>query len=363
MVQLSEAEETRALELHKKSIVVDAHSDIPFDLVRRPRSEGSPMKQIHLPSLRAGGVDVEVFALTWDGRTYIGELKRALRTLDVVLSEVKANSNELVIATKTDDIYQAKKEGKIALVLGFEGGKILEGEVTFLRTFYELGIRYLGFTWNHRNQLADGVGEPTNGGLSEFGQAVVGEANKLGVLLDVSHLSEAGFWDVFDLTKVPLMASHSNANALCDHPRNLTDDQIKAIAENDGVIGINFVNKFLNPHAGNRQQATLEDVLDHIDHMVNLVGINHVGLGPDYMDYTVDLISQLSDVSAGTLADEWSQALIGLSMSTSNYPEDLESIVTLPKVTRGLVKRGYSDSDIEQILGGNFLRLFKTVIG
>ena len=203
MVQLSEAEETRALELHKKSIVVDAHSDIPFDLVRRPHSKGSPMKQIHLPSLRAGGVDVEVFALTWDGRTYIGELKRALRTFDLVLSEVKANSNELVIATKTDDIYQAKEEGKIALVLGFEGGKILEGEVTFLRTFYELGIRYLGFTWNHRNQLADGVGEPTNGGLSEFGQTVVGEANKLGVLLDVSHLSEAGFWDVFDRTKVP----------------------------------------------------------------------------------------------------------------------------------------------------------------
>ncbi len=361
-MQLSETEENRALELHNKSIVIDAHADIPFDLVRRPNPHET-MKNLHIPNLRTGGVDVELFALTWDGKTYVGELKRALKSLDVVLSEVRANSNDLTIVTKVDDIRRAKRDGKISILLGLEGGKPLEGELVFLRTYYELGLRWLTITWNHRNQLADGVSEPSNSGLSSFGRDVVAEANKLGILLDVSHISESGFWDIIELSKAPVMASHSNATKLCAHPRNITDEQIKALAENGGVMGMNFVGSFLNPKVSSGQMATLDDLIDHIDHITNLVEVDHIGLGPDYMDYIDSLLAGLSGVSAEVLADEWSQNVIGMTTDPTKYPKDLESITKLPLVTRGLVHRGYSDSDIEKILGGNFMCVFEAVIG
>jgi len=368
MLQLSEKEETRALKLHKTAIVVDAHSDLPFDLERRIYIQHSPMKSFHLPRLRTGGVDVVVCALTWDGTRYTEELKRALKSLDLVKSEVKANSNEVIIVKTIADIYQAKKEGKISLLLGCEGGKPLEGDLTFLRIFYELGLRYLGISWHHRNQLADGVKEPTNGGLSEFGQKVVAEANRLGILLDVSHLSEQGFWDVLEHTKSPIMASHSNTRAVCNVPRNLTDEQIIALAENGGVIGVVFNGRYIDPHLEQKKRTTLNTLLDHLDHMVDLVGVNRVGLGPDFMDFITDYVNPIIHKAANLPLDEWTRDMADsakwfANYSVTKYPEGLENISKLPNITRGLVKRGYSDSEIEKILGGNFLRLFETVIG
>ena len=360
MSKFSHPDDIRALELHNSSIIVDAHSDIPFDLVRRPRSHESPMKQRHIPNLRTGGVDVVVCALTWDGRVYLGELLRALKALNVVNAEVERNADDLVVARNTSEIRKAKEDGKISLILGFEGGKPLEGELTLLKTFYDLGVRYLGLTWNHRNQLADGVGEPTNSGLSNFGREVVLEANRLGVMLDVSHISEKGFWDVIELSKEPVMASHSNSKTLCNDPRNLTDDQIKALCEKGGVIGVNFVSKFLQSTSPRR--ATLDDVLDHIDYIADLVGVEHVGLGPDFMDYSSDLRDQISKVKNYVFNDEWSEVLGGSPSDTETYPENLESITKLPNLTCGLIERSYSDNEIKKILGRNFLRLFKKIL-
>jgi membrane dipeptidase len=368
MLKLSENEETRALSLHNTAIVVDAHSDLPFDLERRVHIQQSPMKSFHLPRWRTGGVDVVVCALTWDGTRYYGELKRALKSLDLVQSEVKANSNDVTIVQTVADIYQAKKEGKVSLLLGCEGGKPLEGDLSFLRIFYELGLRYLGISWHHRNQLADGVKEPTNGGLSEFGQEVVAEANRLGILLDVSHLSEQGFWDVLGHTKSPIMASHSNTRAICDVPRNLTDEQIIALAENGGVIGLVFNGRYIDPNLEQKKRTTLNTLLDHLDYLVGLVGVNCVGLGPDFMDFITDYVNPIIQKAENLPLDEWTRGMADSARWFTNnniikYPEGLENISKLPNITRGLIKRGYSDLEIEKILGGNFLRLFETIIG
>ena len=237
-----------------------------------------------------------------------------------------------------------------------------------LRTLYELGLRYLGLNWNYRNQLADGVGEQSNTGLTKFGQEVVADANQLGILLDVSHITEKGFWDVLETTKAPVMASHANTKALCNVPRNLTDDQIKALADNKGVIGIVLNGRFIDPDIENTKRPTLQILLNHIDYMVNLVGVDHVGIGADFMDFVLDYVEPIVQGIPSVPVDEWTQSMVESTRWFANknvikYPKGLENIAQLPNLTRGLIKRGYSDSEIEKILGGNFIRLFKTVIG
>ena len=206
----------------------------------------------------------------------------------------------------------------------------MEGDLGVLRVLYRLGVRLITLTWNQRNQIADGIGESRTGsGLTEFGLKVIDEMNDLGMLIDVSHLSETGFWDVIKRSKTPIIASHSNCYALCSHLRNLKDEQIKALTDKDGVVGISFVPNFLTQE---RRKTTVKDVVTHIDYLVEKAGINYVGLGSDFD-------------------------------GTGGLPLGLEGVEKMPNITAELLNRGYKEGEIEKILGGNFLRVFKKVVG
>jgi membrane dipeptidase len=254
---------------------------------------------------------------------------RALQQIDVFHSEMKKNSKRIALCTTFSEIKNTVEKGKISAVLSIEGGEPLMGDLRILRTFYRLGVRSLGLTWFPRNRLADGSWEMSSkSGLTTFGAEVVEEMNKLGMIVDVSHINEPGFWNVMEVSKSPIIASHSNCKALCDHHRNLTDDQIRAIAEKKGVMGITYVDAFLDKQP---EKVSIERVLDHIEHAVKLVGAEHVGLGSDYS---------------------------GLRLGMKG----LEDMTKVPDITKGLVSRGYSESDIENILGGSFLKVYKNVL-
>ena len=226
------------------------------------------------------------------------------------------------------EIIQANEEGKIAAMLSIEGADVLEGRLSMLRVYHRLGVRMVGLVHSLRNLLADGVSDNrTKGGLSQFGVEVVEELNRLGMMVDVSHLSDAGFWDVMEASKDPVVASHSNSRAVCPHPRNMTDDMIRALAEHGGVMGMNFATDFVH-----ETNPSVETLVDHIDHIVDLVGPEHVGLGSDFD-------------------------------GIPSTPRGLEDASKMPALTEELVKREYSEDYIHLILGGNHLRLVKQVVG
>ncbi|MHC2993920.1 MAG: dipeptidase [Candidatus Atribacteria bacterium] len=324
---------TRAKQIHQKAIVFDGHCDTILEIINHKRSLGSRASTGHLdiPRLKEGGVNIQVFAVFIE-EIYKPDksLKRSLQLIDYFFSEIEKNQDKISLVTNYNQIKEVNKAGKIAAILSIEGGEALEGDLAVLRALYKLGVRLLTLTWNQRNQIADGLNESrTGGGLTEFGSKVIDEMNRLGMLIDISHLSEAGFWDVVKCSKTPIVASHSNCYTLCPHRRNLKNEQIKAIADKGGVIGITFVPKFLTQ---DNRKATIEDVIKHIDYLVEKAGVDYVGLGSDFD-------------------------------GTDSLPLDLESVDKIPNITIGLNKRGYKEKDIKKILGGNFLRVFKEVVG
>jgi membrane dipeptidase len=237
-------------------------------------------------------------------------------------------SDKLVMVTKSDQILKNHSD-KISVILGFEGGEAIDEDLRILNVFYRLGLRRLTLCWNNRNAIGSGMTDQrSKGGLTDFGLSVVEECNKLGILVDVSHIADASFWDVMDASKDPIIASHSNCRSLCLHMRNLTDDMTKALAEKGGVQGVNYASHMLSKKS---DEATVETVVDHIDRIVELTGnANHVGLGSDF-DGVPATVKGLEDVSK------------------------------VPNLTRTLMSRGYSDQDITKILGGNFLRVIEKV--
>lgn len=321
------------LTLHFDAIVIDGHCDSLGDQLERGRWLGERSEQGHvdLPRLREGGVDVQFFAC------YVptpyqrhGAVTHALERLDQLWRLAEQLPEQIVIARTAADVRRANAAGQVAAVAGLEGAEALDASIGVLRQFYRLGVRNLGLAWNHRNAACDGVAEGrTNGGLTQFGVQVVEECNRLGILIDVSHLSSAGLADVLTVSQYPIIASHSNARALCDHPRNLTDAEIEAVAAKGGVIGVTFVDSFLNRQAP--ETATLDDVLNHIDHMVRLVGAEHVALGSDF--------------------DGWTLA------------RELRDATCYPLITAGLLDRGHHPHAIRQILGENYLRVMAAVLG
>lgn len=327
--------------LHEDATVVDTHCDTLLRVLGRsfaPGGKGEPYRladrhedgHIDFPRMREGAVDVQFFA-AYIEPIYKPDraLKRALQIFDAFYTEMEANAEQVMVIRNTADIRRAQENGKLGAVLSIEGGEAVEGDLGVLRMLHKLGVRSIGLTWNERNNIADGVGDArSGGGLTVFGAAMIEEMNRLGILIDVSHLSDPGFWDVVELSKHPIIASHSNARSICCHRRNLTDDQIKALAKNGGVMGMNFAAAFVREDG----KPTIEHLLDHIDHIVNLVGPRHVGLGSDFDG-------------------------IGAT------PEGLTDVSKMPLVTEGLVRRGYSDEDIKLILGGNYLRVFEQVWG
>src|SRR5690606_15365141 len=253
---------------HRECFVVDAHCDTALRLVNGASLEDpEPKGHVDLPRLVAGGVDLQIFALWVDARQRRGGFTvRCLELLEAVEREVAAHPDRLQLILTRQDLNAARAAGKIGVLLSIEGGEALEGSLAALRAFYRLGVRAMGLTWNGRNELADGCGDAdSGGGLTAFGRQVVQEMNRLGMVVDVSHLSERGFWDVLEVSRRPVIASHSNARAVCDHRRNLYDAQIRALAENGGVMGMNFCPEFLRSDG----PATLEDVVRHIDHIVD----------------------------------------------------------------------------------------------
>ena len=328
--------------LHASNIIFDGHCDTLIavrDGRRRlgqrcqSRSDGGVLSSQHvdLPRLLEGGVTAQVFACYVRPQFLPSDAtNEALRLIDAFYQALDENPDTLLLAITAADVERAKAEGKVAGVLSLEGAEALEGDLAMLRTFYRLGLRALGLTWNSRNQAADGLAETrTGGGLTEFGVALLREANRLGVILDVAHLAPAGVRDVLELSKAPVVASHANAHALCDSRRNLSDEQLEGLAASGGLVAVTYVPSFL---AQVSRDASLERVLDHVDYIVKTIGVDHVGLGSDF--------------------DGFGGVLPGL-----------EDVSHLPALTAGLVARGYSDEEVSKILGGNYLRVFRQVAG
>jgi membrane dipeptidase len=284
---------------------------------------------IDLPRLKEGGVDLQVFAISGErDPTPVYSLRTAMEMIEAFYTECENYPKLVSPVTNYAEIIQANKEGKIAAMLSIEGSDVIEGRISMLRIYHRLGVRMVGIVHSLRNLLADGVADNrTKGGLSNMGVEAIEELNRLGMIVDVSHLSDAGFWDVIEISKDPVIATHSNARAVCAHSRNMTDEMIKVLAEKGGVMGMNFAPDFV--HKAKPSVATL---VDHIDHIVDLVGPEHVGLGSDFD-------------------------------GIPSTPQGLEDASKIPAITEELVKREYSEDYIRLILGGNHLRLIKQVVG
>lgn len=322
---------TEAEALHADAVVIDTHCDTlgrVFEGQCR-LGERSDLGQFDLVRAREGGLTAEVMATFVSEERQGDGIRQSLDFIDTLYEELGAFPELARLATGSGDILEAKKNGETALILGMEGAEGLGGSIRALRMFHRLGLRVLGLTWNRRNEAADGVGEmPHAGGLSGFGRRVVAECNRLGILLDVSHLSPRGVADVLRLTEGPVVATHSNATAVYGHVRNLTDEQLEGIAATGGVIGVVPVPPFLGEYG---QRAPLRALLDHLEHIISVVGEDHVGLGLDF-DGVGDMRT-----------------------------EGIEDVSRLPNLTAALLERGHQPGRIRKILGGNFLRVFEEV--
>ncbi len=310
-------------------IIFDAHCDTVTKIMELNSNLYQNSCHIDLIRLKKAGNCIQTFAAFIDpAYSQAYSMKRAMQIIDRFYNELEIYKDDIMLCCNYSDIEKAFSDGKIAAMLSIEGGEALQGDLGALRNFYRLGVRSICLTWNYRNEIADGVKDgETGGGLTPFGRKLIKEMNNLGMLVDLSHISEKGFWDVIETTAKPIIVSHSNARIICSHPRNLNDDQIKAVAENGGVIGINLYPDFLN----NSGKASMADVVKHIEHMVSVAGADHIGLGADF-----DGIEKT--------------------------PEGINGIEDINSIFEELGKLNYKEEVIEKIAGGNFLRLVKNLL-
>jgi membrane dipeptidase len=339
----------RALRVYRDALVVDAHNDMPSKVVddgydpdvRHEPGFGPQTGHTDLPRLVESGLTAEFMSAFVDApyaRTSPdSSFERAMRLADSVHAFVERHPDRLLFATTAADVRRAKRGGKVAILIGVEGGHAIEGSLDNLRALHRRGVRYLTLTWNNGNEWAGssvGLDGTRTAGLTGFGREVVREMNRLGMLVDLSHVSEATFFDAIAASAQPVIASHSSARALADHPRNLTDAQLLAVKRNGGVVNVNFFSRFIDPNflraflAGERPlPATPFAVLvDHFDHVARVAGVDHVGIGSDF-----DGVSAL--------------------------PEGMEDVTMLPRIAQALLDRGYSEGDVKKMLGGNMLRV------
>jgi len=344
-----------AVRLHAEAVVIAAHTDICPDVAkRRAAGERQVMQGRHLPGLRSGGVTAVCDHVAGDTPYLVefpfrnthadNKLKWALQAIEAMHREAEESPEELIIATDVDQIRTAKRDGKVAVILSFEGAGPIEDAVELLGTFHRLGVRCVGLTHDFRNHLADGVRTGSGGGLTDLGRDAVREMNRLGMVVDVSHLNEAGFWDVAKTSDAPIHASHSNARSLCGHPRNLTDEQLRAIAASGGVVGVHALGALVRDSQG---RPTLDELLAHVDHLLELMGEDHVALGPDIMENYPEEEYRLL----------WDPRLPTAKLSYV-YPEEFGSLSQAQNLTAAFVARGFGVGVIRKILGENMLRLF-----
>jgi membrane dipeptidase len=375
--------------VHRSAIVIDTHADTPQRFVDEHFDLGDPLQggNLNLESARKGNLGAEFFSIWVEPTEYKGQYaRRTLELIDSVKQQVAKHPKEMIFVATPGGIEMAHHEHKLAALMGIEGGHSIEDSIPLLRQYYALGVRYMTLTWTNSNGWADSSGDindksipHTKEGLSEFGKDVVREMNRLGMMVDVSHVSDRTFYRALNISRAPVIASHSDARALCDAPRNMTDDMLRAIARyggpnsKGGVVQVNFYSGFVSQAYRNAQIAmepemnkavqALKDqakaegkpvpdaeieklqrqfadriprpplsmLIDQIDHIAKVAGIDNVGLGSDF------------DGINGQL------------------PEGIDSAADLPKITEALMARGYSAEDCRKILGGNLLRVFREV--
>jgi membrane dipeptidase len=374
----------KALQIHNSAIVVDTHADTPQRFLDGDYDIGGTDAQdkghVSLDKARAGNLGAEFFSIWVEPRTNQGHFaQHTLDLIDSVYQQAARHPDRMMMAFSVADIERAHKEHKLAALLGIEGGHSIENDIHLLRDFYRLGVRYMTLSWSNTNEWADSSGDindpkvPHHNGLTDFGKQVVLEMNRLGMMVDISHVADKTFWDTIAATKAPVIASHSCARALANHPRNMTDEMLRAVGKNGGVVQVNFFSAFDDPkfleaslaqakerdaavdvalakkRAAGEQVTYLDEdqvqrewlaritrpplasLIDQIDHIAKTAGIDHVGLGSDF-----------DGVSGAT-------------------PAGIDSAADLPRITQALLERGYGADDIRKILGGNLLRVFRSV--
>lgn len=372
--------------VHASALVIDTHADTPQRFVDERWEFTGPLGagMISLEAARIGNLAAEFFAawvepVQWRGRFAF----RTLQLIDGIHEQVRRHADAMRLCLTPQDILDARAEGKFAALIGIEGGHSIEADLGLLRMFHRLGARYMTLTWSNSNEWADSSGDlddpavPHHDGLTLFGRSVVREMNRLGMMVDVSHVSDKTFWDVLQTTHAPIIASHSSARALTDSPRNLTDEMLRAVATNNGVVMVNFYPSFIDEHwrvtwASTREErealyaeaaapyivrnepvpygvplavdrrfyaermaatlplAPLSSLIDHFDHVAQVAGIDHVGIGTDFDGFAL-------------------------------LPEGIRSAADLPKITSELMDRGYTAEQMHKILGGNLMRVFADV--
>jgi len=372
--------------VHAQSFILDGHADTPQRFVDEGWDFSGPLGagMLNLESARAGNLAAEFFAIwvephEWRGRCVF----RTLQLIDGVYEQLRKHPQTMRLGLSPDDVIAAHREGVFCVLLGLEGGHSIEADLGLLRIYHQLGIRYMTLTWTNTNEWADSSGDLANpavhhhNGLTDFGREVIREMNRLGMMVDVSHVSDQTLAHVLETTRAPILASHSSARALTQSLRNLTDEQLRAIANNNGVVMVNFYSSFIDetwrkawkatqaqrdplyavaaapfrergepvPYSvplevdrtfyAQHLQATLprpplRSLIDHIDHVAQVAGIDHVGLGSDFDGFAL-------------------------------LPAGIESAADLPKITEALMLRGYTDSQLRKMLGGNLLRVFRDV--
>jgi membrane dipeptidase len=385
IAQTNTAVSARARAIHDSAIVVDTHADTPqrflddnFDI---GNTDPKDVGHISLDKVRAGNLGAEFFSIWVDPGTIPPDhfARHTFDLIDSVYEQAARHPDRMMMAFSVADIERAHKQKKLAALMGIEGGHSIENDIRLLRSYYRLGVRYMTLSWSNTNEWADSSGDiddskvQHHNGLTDFGKQVVLEMNRLGMMVDISHVADKTFWDTIATTKAPIIASHSSARALTDAPRNMTDDMLRAMARNGGVVQVNFFNGFIDEDFWKASQAQskerdaavaayiarqkasgkevtyievdrierewsakiprppLKALIDHIDHIAKVAGVDHVGLGSDF-----DGVS-------------------------GNTPQGIDSAADLPRITQALLDRGYSAGDVRKILGGNTLRVFREV--
>lgn len=335
-----------AINLHKNNVVVDTHLDLAGEIYNRYLAgEKEVIKNRYLDNFKKGGFNIIVSSLFLDD-IFLPEmaLRMTLGQISALMEDVEACNGEIVLVKTKEQLNKVVKENKIGIILSFEGLDPIGNDIKMLKIFYELGVRAAGLVWSRRNYVADGcsfspVEEGQRGGLTKFGVSAVRKMEEMNMLIDVSHLNDEGFWDIMKFTEKPFIASHSNVRNICSRMRNLTDDQIKAIAERNGVIGINAYKNIAGVKEG---EDPIKKLADHVEYMVNLVGPKHVGYGFD-------------------LCNNYYDSELKFKYEPHNS-DGLYSHAEAVLLTEELLKRGITEEDAKLIIGGNFYRVFSEML-
>ena len=358
----------RAEKLKGEAVFVDAHNHIMIELAyRRNHGERAVFKNFLAPHIKRGGVDVVMMVVGGDSRNFIEGtdlmLWGTLRAVEMLLQDIEESADVVALCRTVAEIEAAGKEGKLAVLMTLEGGRPLEGRPNYdslepLQILYRLGLRQMQLVDLGRNRLADGTYTArADSKLTPFGIEVVRECNRLGIIVDVAHLPDRGFYDLLEHSSDPVIDTHSNAKAVSGAVRNLTDERIDAMAQQGGIIGISFFDALVNKEAVDRgDRPVLDDIVRHVDYLVERAGIDYVGFGPDHCEFP-------SIIDHGWCPVIGFHEGVHVGVRESYSTPEVDSVEKLPKLTAALIDRGYSDEQIKKLLGENFLRVYRQILG